>query len=493
VAKFGTQEYAFALDYVPSEAEIKEELKAKEEAKKAEQEAEKKRAEKQAEKAKSESQSPASESTLGKVLDALDEAVAESKEKSATKKKTVYKATVYNRFYFDQNHNGDLTDDPVIEATSQNPAGRNQPMAMMQFPVVEVKLDVAEAPVDYAFSLVGHSNASANFSFLQLQISPAVYRSGDITLNGKSHHIDLIDFNSNGRFDDEIKISENIHFANGQVYPEQGDMLLIDFDPKNPTADSPYDVTSSDKRQHVSKLVQLDDQFYDLKISPAGDHLSLTPSTLPLGNITNPNKNYRALIYGAHGFVRISDAEGKPVPVPEGDWKLLSYTIDLSSVPEPAKPEAKPEAKAGETKADEAKTGDAKTEEAKATAAAAKALATAKAAAGIGKPVARVIRSIVSARGTSDCKPVKVVKGETVEFPFGPPYSPTVKASPMYAPPTNASSGGKQQLSLEMSLIGSAGEICSNMIVENQRPSAAKFTITDQKGEVVQQGTFEYG
>jgi hypothetical protein len=99
------------------------------------------------------------------------------------------------------------------------------------------------------------------------------------------------------------------------------------------------------------------------------------------------------------------------------------------------------------------------------------------------RPGVQILRSTASARGTTECKPVKVVKGETVEFPFGPPYRPVVKASPM----------GRQQLSLEMSLVGSAGEICSNMIVNNNRPSASKFTITDQKGEVVQQGTFEYG
>ena len=39
-----------------------------------------------------------------------------------------------------------------------------------------------------------------------------------------------------------------------------------------------------------------------------------------------------------------------------------------------------------------------------------------------------------------------------------------------------------------MSLIGSAGEICTNMMVDGGRPSKPEFTITDPKGKVVQAG-----
>ena len=50
-----------------------------------------------------------------------------------------------------------------------------------------------------------------------------------------------------------------------------------------------------------------------------------------------------------------------------------------------------------------------------------------------------------------------------------------------------------KQLSLDMSLVGSTGEICTNMMVNGGRPSKPEFTITDPKGKVVQQGSFEYG
>ena len=41
--------------------------------------------------------------------------------------------------------------------------------------------------------------------------------------------------------------------------------------------------------------------------------------------------------------------------------------------------------------------------------------------------------------------------------------------------------------------MGSAGEVCTNMMVDGDRPSKPEFTITDPKGKVVEQGSFEYG
>ena len=127
-------------------------------------------------------------------------------------------------------------------------------------------------------------NKSAVCADLQLRHAVAesrpVYREGDITLEGKKRHVVLIDFNSNGRFDDEIKLREDVHMRQRPTYPEQGDMLLID--PKRGQSEIDH-TTLRSYRHYVSKLVDIDGRFYELKISPAGDKLTLTPSTVPLG------------------------------------------------------------------------------------------------------------------------------------------------------------------------------------------------------------------
>ena len=70
---------------------------------------------------------------------------------------------------------------------------------------------------------------------------------------GKKQHVVLIDFNSNGRFDDEIKINdERPARPTASVYPEQGDMLLVDPEPDESARDSPYDVT--DQRQPALRV-----------------------------------------------------------------------------------------------------------------------------------------------------------------------------------------------------------------------------------------------
>ena len=104
------------------------------------------------------------------------------------------------------------------------------------------------------------------------------------------------------------------------------------------------------------------------------------------------------------------------------------------------------------------------------------------------QPAQRAVRyTMAMAQGTAAYKPVKVVKGETVEFPFGPPFKPTVTAQ--YFEDGNQ----HKVLSLGMDLTGSTGEICTNMMVDGGRPSKPEFVITDSKGKEVQKGSFEYG
>ena len=66
------------------------------------------------------------------------------------------KAPRYNRLYFDLNHNGDLTDDKPIEAET-TPGGVVMPAdySPLQFPCVDLTIDVDGTKLDYVFFLVG--------------------------------------------------------------------------------------------------------------------------------------------------------------------------------------------------------------------------------------------------------------------------------------------------------------------------------------------------
>ncbi len=435
VAKLGTQEFAFALDISAAPAsEAEKDEKA--------------------------------ETDEGKKAAEGDSAIAKLKQKLADGL-SAPKINAYDRLYFDRNHNGDLTDDEALSGDVQTGSyGGGQAYARISFPRLDVTIDADGTSVESSFFVSGNCHASADFNYTQIQINAGAYRDGEITLDGQKRRAVLVDFNSNGRFDDSLKVI-TITRAPGreEIYPQHGDMILIDPSDKNENYDSPYDVTTSSYRYDVSKLINLAGRFYDMTITPAGDKLTLEPSSAALGNVTNSNDGFRALIYDGDIALKISGDKNTPVPVPEGEWRLLSYTIRLNESTEPPKEEEK--------KAEEGKS-------------AVKLLEDAIKAFVKSTPVAGSTSewSVVTARGPKDYKPVKVVKGETVEMPFGPPYTPLV---------TSQNWGNPAELQLEMSLVGSAGETCSDMTVRGGRPGKPEFTITDPKGEVVQQGSFEYG
>jgi hypothetical protein len=436
VAKLGSQEYAFALDAVsPTPAAPKAEAARKK---------------------------PAADSAVGKLADRLLKAIAPAAAPAID-------GITYNRLYFDFNHNGDLTDDKVVAAEVERMPlalmGAGQSYARFEFPQVEATIDVEGVKLDYAFSLQGQAMVSPQFSYVAVSLNAAAYREGDITLAGKKHHVVLVDFNSNGRFDDQIAIHNDIHSPDGRIYSEQGDMLLIDVDPANPGHDMPYEVTASDRRYHVSKVIAIDGRFYDLKISPAGDKLTLTAAALPMGAVTSPSDGLRAVLYGELGFVKIQGERGKPIPLPAGRWNLLSYTIDRTGVA-PSGPAAK--------QAEGSWLGSV-------------AEAVGDLLGGRILPGVRDRYSVVTAEATTRCKAITVGKGETVALPLGPPYKPLVTASPIF------DNQGTRQTGLQLSLVGSAGEVCTNMMVDGDRPPKPKFTITDDKGKRIDSGSFEYG
>lgn len=461
VAKLGGQEFAFVFDAVGAKPDEKE----KEEAEKAKKTAE--------EKAKSKPKSS--------LLDALSRAVGGDEADRETPR-APGRAIAYNRLYFDLNHNGDLTDDKVIESdTSSGRVYFSRDYARAQFPEVTVSLEAGGVKYDYGFTMYVTYQAMGNDqAYAWASLNAASYRDGEITLEGKKRRVVLVDFNSNGRYDDAIKLSEVTVMSGrspqAEVSPQFGDILLLDPQAQSPVYLNPYDATSSGNRYHVSKLLSIDGKFYSLAISPSGDKLSLTPATPAIGMVTNPNENFSAVVYGDQGFLKISGGKSKPIPLPEGSWKLLSYTIDLTGI-ETKKPaeEKKP---GGEKKP---AAGAAKEKQGTLLEALVQAMAG---SAERSAPVQPVRMTRVSAQATRDYKPVTVRKGETVLLPFGPPYKPTVKVDYVQ---------GAGQARLGMTLFGCAGERCTDMMVQGGRPGKPSFTVSNPKGEIVYRGNFDYG
>jgi hypothetical protein len=359
----------------------------------------------------------------------------------------------YDRLYFDRNRNGDLTDDTVIKAQEQpNPGPYSASFRSTAFPRVDVTINVDGTKLDYAFLITVYSQGAEDYRYVQVSLNAAAYREGEITLYGKRRHIVVLDFNSNGRFDDPLTVVQS---GDGRLYSSSGDQLLVAPSSSEDSASS-FRPTADRFRCPMSKIVSIDRRFYDLEISPAGDKLTLTPSSAPVGHVTTPHKGLSALMHSGERCLRIAaneDEESKPIPLPEGDWKLVEYTIDRTGY--------KPE------------------EEGTQGASLLEALSGA-----LAPPRSARRPTQVSAQGTTECKPVRVREGKTVALPFGPPFKPVVEV---------AYGAGREEVQLGMSLVGSGGEKCSSLIVDGRQPDGVPFTISTADGDEVVRDTFRFG
>jgi hypothetical protein len=373
---------------------------------------------------------------FGFVLDADAPRADQSNSTSRVRSRVLYK-----RLYFDSNHNGDLTDDQVIEAE------RNT-SSYSYFPRVDVNVDVDGSKMEYSFYLRAYSSTSG---YSRAYLYGAAYRHGEITLNGEKKRVVLVDYNSNGRFDDAMSILTS---SDGAIYPRSGDMFFVDPDPgQSQSYMYGYDPTMNDDQQLVGGLVNIDGRFYGMEVSPGGDKLTLTPSSAPVGHVSNPNKGYRAILRSDQGFLKISWNESGKSLLPVGEWKLLSYTIDRTAIPD----EGKEESSLLDT------------------------LSNALVQSGNS---ARPRWTFISARAKGDYPAVNVREGETVDLPFGPPYKPLIRVS--------RRSGSTPTAYLSLSLVGTGGELASNLYVNGSRPKEPEFTITSAE-EKVAQGKFRYG
>ena len=190
----------------------------------------------------------------------------------------------FDKLYFDVNRNGDLTDDPVVQAERIDPSNispNSDYVPQRSFPRVGVKIRVASGELDYAFFATARAyqitesdqNGSRKAWHGYATFSPGVYREGEVTLAGKKHRICVLDYNSNGLFNDTTSVGDKEHEALANAV--EGDMLLVDPDPKEPSIANGGDIIDRVERRHVSKLVWIDNRFWELQVAPAGDSATL--------------------------------------------------------------------------------------------------------------------------------------------------------------------------------------------------------------------------
>jgi hypothetical protein len=440
--------------------------------------------------------------------------------------KKAEQSKTYDRLYFDLNGNGDLTDDQPIDAETPGPPiinklkngqfvvnydgitriiklpDENKDSGVKEkaeeqiekkeltekekqevlkrvspvigissrFPCVDLTLDLDGKQLDYSFFLNASLRPMGSFQYATASFTPAVYRRGEITLDGKTVPVAVLDYNSNGRFDDVMSIREDLHGPEGQLYTQSGDVLLID-----PEKTSPIEMLgrrgSNAQRLQLAKLHRIEGKLYEIRVSPTGDTLSFMPSDRPLGKITSPQAPCQVQIIGDQGYLSLALEKSQPAEIPAGQWRVISYTLRVENWQPPESKSNEETPSEEEKKIDQTKT---------ALTSVLKKRLLVSSPPTLARPINR--STMIMARGTSNGEAVNVQADQTATLKFGPPYQLLVRHN---------SQPGVVLLSLVLQ--GADHEVVSGLSVNGQRPPQPELTITDPQGVVVLRDNFKYG
>jgi len=234
----------------------------------------------------------------------------------------------YNRLYYDANGNNDLTDDPVIDGALRG--SPNDRSVSVNFPVVDTTIEVDGKSLPYSFrpALNGYSlkqlekNGYTKLNvnrYINLYLRINCTYSGEFQINGKSYRVVLGDRNCNGRFNDKLTLPDYSKFAQAnrriRIYP-QGDIFFI-------TGSEKIDMFDE---QTLGDWLLVNNKLYSVNINTAEGKMTLTPVTEKLVPLKLAMKTERiSLCMEDNKQSMMIYQPGKEIRIPQGKYRFLAY------------------------------------------------------------------------------------------------------------------------------------------------------------------------
>lgn len=232
----------------------------------------------------------------------------------------------YNRFYFDSNGNRDLTDDPFVEGTVN--LLQNNQRYTVDFPGMDTRIEIDGKSVPYSF------RPSVRVSFAQLErrgfTEESVRRyitaslrlncsyTGEFQIQGQKYRVILGDSNCNGRFNDRFNLLETKTLGEVRRRPilSRGDGFIITTENK---------IDSSDLQLCGDWLV-VEDKLFEVTINTVNRKMTLTPMTDNLGALELAMETERISLYSEDGkHCLVMYRPNKKIKVPAGKYRLYKY------------------------------------------------------------------------------------------------------------------------------------------------------------------------
>ena len=355
------------------------------------------------------------------------------------------KDNIYSCLFFDSNGNRDLTDDlPINGIIPKNMLMQNKVSYSIEFPPVEMSVKTEGVSIQYSIKPIVYWQEKSFFSpsdEKQISFSVSCAYSGSFKIGNSQYNIRLGDLNANGRFDDKAKFNvDPNHPAHYGISPS-ADMVYLSDGRKLGQYDG----------QYLGDLLIIKDKLFDFKIDMAGGKIVLTEIKKGLSKLKISSATELLSLYTVDGshFLMAYKPSGDVIKIPAGNYKLLGYQMlrkddqgDLWSM------------------------------------------------------------NTVS---TIESKPVSVTEKNNAVMNFGEPFTPVVFLPEWFNMNANAY---KQNPPLSFVVEGIGKEVIVNLshidgaLTKiplstkrglNNRPQEPAYSIIKPDGEIVSQGSFEYG
>ena len=230
----------------------------------------------------------------------------------------------YTRMFFDFNNNKDLTDDLIIEG-KENKQGNLSLGGMYFVEFLPFDLQIKDengnlSQYSIKPSVYGQSKSifnSSNTANVSFRVSGAY--SGTFKLGKSKYNIKFSDNDGNGKFDDKAQFENTPgYFGNSAVFP-RGDIVYISDGRKLDYYDG----------QYLGDLLLIGDKIFDFKVDIAGKKMILTEIKKGLSKLKLSCKPEFLSLYTADGthFIMAYKPSGNEIKVPGGIYKLMGYEL----------------------------------------------------------------------------------------------------------------------------------------------------------------------
>jgi hypothetical protein len=233
-----------------------------------------------------------------------------------------------DRMYFDANGNKDLTDDPSIDGTVDQ--GPNERYLYVNYPSMDVKIEVDDKSLPYSFrprifvymleqlEKQGFNEKNIN-RFVQMIFMVNCSYTGEFEIGGQKYKVFLGDSNGNGRFNDRFSVYKFERPPPGRIRVfGQGDSFYITTGDKIEV----YDVHT------LGDMLLVKDKLFKVKISTAEGELTLTPVTGKLVPLQLDMETQRISLYTEdEKHCIMAFQSGKKIKVPAGKYRLYNYQL----------------------------------------------------------------------------------------------------------------------------------------------------------------------